>query len=68
MKNLAKVDDAINILKKFKKNSREHAKVIYDILKSINEIYIFFENEYSILASRMFFYIDKNMFTLALTN
>ena len=36
---------------------------MYDIFKLINEICDFFEQRYSILISRMFFYIDNNIST-----
>ena len=63
---LKKIDD--DILKQIKSFFKEHIKVIYNILKSINEAYDFFEQRYSIFIRRMFFYIDDNLFTQELIN
>ena len=57
-----------DILKQIKSFFKKHIKVIYNILKLINEACDFFEQRYSIFINRMFFYIENNMPTQALTN
>ena len=63
---LRKIDE--KILRQIKFFFKKHIKVMYNIFKSINEIYNFFEQRYSTLVRKMFFYINDNLFTRELTN
>ena len=63
---LREIDE--NILRRIKLFFKEYIKVIYDMLKSINEACDFFEQKYSTLVRRIFFYINDNLFTRELIN
>ena len=63
---LKKIDE--KILRQIKSFFKKYTKVIYDMFKSINEAYNFFEQRYLTLARKMFFYINDNLFTREFIN
>ena len=63
---LKKIDE--NILTQIKSFFKKHIKVIYNMFKLVNEVCDFYEQRYSTLINRMFFYIDDNLFTREFIN
>ena len=62
------INNITKILKSIKVFLKKRAKVLYNVLILINKVYEFFENKYSALTNRMFFYIKIIIITLTLND